>query len=102
MVQCERMPFGKVVFKRMDAGSVALEIDASYRPFFANAKKATYQQASGNLPSEVVVDCGSSSLTVRINGLSYAPRRESRNGRGVWVVNPYDKPAELLRTVLAR
>jgi hypothetical protein len=96
-LKCSSMPFGKAVLRRAGAGTVALDIDASYRPYWGSAKGLKTLQGSGGLPGEWLLESGASQLQVKINGLQFQAKRESRNGRQVWVVNPYGH-AEELRT----
>jgi hypothetical protein len=105
IVRCERMPFGKIVVRQDVANSVLLEVDATYRPFFGHpagvtpgnvGRAADFFQKNGDLPTDFVLETATAP-TATVNGINYTPRRQKRGGKDVWVVNPYEKPAELRR-----
>jgi hypothetical protein len=97
-VSAARFPFGKLALKQNRDRSLLLDIDASYRPFFASGKKYEPAQRDGTLPSELVLEAAAPKVEAQINGMKCQPHREARAGREVWVINPYDNARALLET----
>jgi len=95
-----RFPFGKLVLKENSDHTVLVEIDASYRPFFGSNSRLERAQRTGGVPSEILLDSSAPKVQAQINGIDYQPRREPRDGKDVWVLNPYGHSKPLLETIL--
>ena len=93
-------PYGKIVLKQNADRSLLVDIDAGYQPFFGSGKRLERAQRESWVPSEIVLDTPAPKVTAQINGISYVPRREERDGKKVWVFNPYDHAKELLETTV--
>jgi hypothetical protein len=91
-----RFPFGKLVLKQNPDHSVLVDIDASYRPFFGSNKRLERAQRTGRVPSELLLDSPATKVKAQVNGINYQAHREQREGREIWVINPYDNARALL------
>ena len=96
-----RFPFGKVALKQNADGSVLIDIDASYRPFFSGGKRLEDAQRRNWLPSVLMLETTAPKVKAAVNGIAYSPRHETRDGKDVWLFNPYDNAKALLETMLA-
>jgi hypothetical protein len=97
-VTAKTFPFGKLVLQKNADDSVLLDVDASYPPFFSPGKRLERAQAFGWVPSELVLDSPAAKLKAQINGIACQPRREQRDGRNVWVIDPYANSKALLES----
>jgi hypothetical protein len=91
-VTSERFPFGKLVAGQAADGTVALNIDASFRPFWSSAYwRAKIWQELGTHPSEILIHTDAPRVTAAINGDELPVQRELRGGQTVWVLDPYGR-----------
>ena len=89
-VECERFPFGKLVASQAADGTLELQIDASFRPFWSSAHwRAKIWQEIGIHPSDILVHTDAPKVTAEINGDEMPVVREQREGQAVWVLDPY-------------
>ena len=89
-VQAERFPFGKLVLRR-DKDTVVLEADASFKPYFHPWVHMAWQfQRIGALPSNLILQTDAPKVKALVNGDAREPHKETRNGKTVWVIKPYD------------
>lgn len=89
-IDSRRFPFGKLSATRAADGTVALAIDADFRPFWSGARwRAKIWQDIGTHPSEILVRTDAPGVTASINGDEFPVARAERDGRPVWVLDPY-------------
>jgi len=89
-IESRRFPFGKLVAARAADGSLQIAVDADVRPFWSRARwRAEAWQDIGTHPSDIVVDTSAPHVTATINGDAFPVTREVRDGRSVWVLDPY-------------
>ena len=89
-VESERFPFGKLVARQAPDGTLVLEIDAAFRPFWSSAHwRARIWQDLGTHSSAIRIRTDAPKVTATINGDELPVLRESRDGLAVWVLDPY-------------
>ncbi|MBN2129356.1 MAG: hypothetical protein JW741_07655 [Sedimentisphaerales bacterium] len=89
-IESDRFPFGKLVTRLTDDGILALEIDASFRPFWSSVHwRANVWQDLGTHPSDILVHTDAPKVTAVINGDEMPVVCERRDGQVVWVLDPY-------------
>ena len=91
-IECERFPFGKLVARGTSDNRLILEIDASYRPFWSSSRwRAEVWQQMGTLPSDILIRTNAENVTAKINGQTMPVTSERRQGREVWILDPYSR-----------
>lgn len=91
-VECTRFPFGKLVLRKISDTHVAIEIDASYRPFWSSARwRAEVWQELGTLPSDLLIQTNAQQVTATINGQEMPVTTATREGHKVWRLDPYTR-----------
>jgi hypothetical protein len=89
-VTAERFPFGKLAATRAPDGTLELNIDAGFRPFWSGAHwRAKIWQELGTHPSEICVIADAPKIAATINGDELPVLRKVRDGQAVWVLDPY-------------
>jgi hypothetical protein len=89
----ERMPFGKVVVHQETDNKVSIDIDAGYR-----SPEETGPEA-GSQAFMLYVEGTDHKPEITINGISYQAKKETKDGRTVWKINPYDQQGKLEQTM---
>ena len=96
----ERFPFGKLVVSLTNDVALALKIDASFRPFWSSARwRANIWQNLGTHPSKIIIQTDAPKVNAMINGDEMPVVREMREGRNVWVLDPYARLPRVLDRV---
>jgi len=89
-IESERFPFGKLVVRQAADGTLELQVDASFRPFWSGAHwRATIWQDLGTHPGNLRVCTSAPKVTAVINGDAMPVAREERDGQTSWVLDPY-------------
>jgi hypothetical protein len=89
-VTCDRFPFGKLVLRKTGDKQLALDIDASYRPFWSSVRwRANVWQELGTLPSDILIQTEAEQITATINEQEMPVNSTLRDGQQVWIVQPY-------------
>jgi hypothetical protein len=89
-IDSRRFPFGKLAASQSPDGTLALSIDAEFRPFWSSARwRAKIWQDIGTYPSEILIRTDAPGVTASINGDAFPVARDERDGRPVWVLDPY-------------
>ena len=89
-VMCNRFPFGKLVLRKTRDSRLAIEIDASYRPFWSSVRwRAEVWQELGTLPSDIMIQTDAEQVTATINKQEMTVTSTIHDGRKVWVLDPY-------------
>lgn len=89
-VECARFPFGKLVLRKTSDTHLAIEIDASYRPFWSSARwRAEVWQELGTLPCDLLIQTDAKKVTATINGQEMPVTAAIHEGRNVWRLDPY-------------
>jgi hypothetical protein len=89
-VESERFPFGKLVASQAGDGTPELTMDASFGPFWSSAHwRATICQDLGTHPSDIRIRTDAPKVTAEINGDALPVARELREGKTMWVLDPY-------------
>ena len=69
---------------------MAIEIDASYRPFWSSVRwRAEVWQELGTLPSDIMIQTDAEQVTATINKQEMTVTSTIHDGRKVWVLDPY-------------
>jgi len=99
-IESRRFPFGKLAAAQTVDGALALSIDAEFRPFWSGAHwRAKIWQDIGTYPSDILVHTDARRVTANINGDAFPVTREERDGRAVWVLDPYARLPRVLDRV---
>jgi hypothetical protein len=99
-VDSDRFPFGKLVARSTDDGTVELTIDAAFRPFWSSAHwRAKIWQDIGTHPSDILIRTDAPKVTATINGDEFPVTRQVRHGQPVWVLDPYARLPRVLDRV---
>ena len=89
-VESRRFPFGKLVVGRAADDSLAVTIDAGFRPFWSTSDwRAQVWQDLGTHPDDILIRTDAPGVTATINGDEFPVAREVREGEAVWVLDPY-------------
>jgi hypothetical protein len=89
-IESERFPFGKLIVRKTMDGHLEIEIDASFRPFWSSVHwRAEVWKKLGTHPSDLLIQTNAKQVTATINGETMPVTSEIRDGRKVWVLNPY-------------
>lgn len=99
-IESRRFPFGKLAASQTPDGALALSIDAEFRPLWSSAHwRAKIWQDIGTYPSDILVETDAPRVTANINGDPFPVTREEREGRAVWVLDPYARLPRVLDRV---
>lgn len=99
-IESERFPFGKLVAGRAANGTVELKIDAGFRPFWSSVHwRAQAWKDIGTHPSDILIHTDAPKVTAEINGDEMPVIREERDGKTVWVLDPYARLPRVLDRV---
>jgi len=88
-VKATSFPFGKIIVRQREDGTVHCEIDASYRPFFNHPDRADFFQKMGTLSSPITITAPAEKVTATLNGRS-CPVVKGEDG--TFGINPYHDP----------
>jgi hypothetical protein len=89
-IESERFPFGKLVAHKTADGLLEIRIDAGFRPFMSGVHwRLEVSQALGMHPSDIVIRTDARKVMANINGDEMPVAAEIREGKTVWVLDPY-------------
>jgi hypothetical protein len=89
-IESERFPFGKLIARKTGDKQLEIEIDAGFRPFWSSVHwRADVWKKIGTHPSDILIYTNANHVTATINGDKMPVKSEIRNGRKVWVIDPY-------------
>jgi hypothetical protein len=98
-VTAARFPFGKLAVSANADRSLVIDVDDSFHPFFGSGKRLDIAMHTGGVSSELVIATDAPKVSAIVNGIHLAGHKEERDGKPVWIVNPYDNARGLLQTV---
>jgi hypothetical protein len=89
-IESERFPFGKLVAHKTGDGTLELRLDAGFRPFMSSVHwRLEVSQALGMHPSDILIRTDAPKVVANINGDEMPVAAEVREGKTVWVLDPY-------------
>ncbi len=89
-IESERFPFGKLVASLDPSGTLTLDIDAGFRPFWSAADwRAQVWQGLATYPSDILIHTRAPKVSAVINGDPMPVVQQQRDGNSWWVLDPY-------------
>ncbi|MCP4196885.1 MAG: hypothetical protein GY762_07010 [Proteobacteria bacterium] len=91
-IESKSFPFGKLAITQNTDDTLNVNIDASFRPFWSSVQwRVNIWQDLGTHPGDILIQTDAPTVTATINGDEMPVIKDKRDGKSVWLLNPYAK-----------